>query len=358
MGLFSRLGRQLLKVIEWKDPSNSIMVYRYPMDDRTEIMNGSQLIVQESQQAILVKDGMIGDVFGPGRHKLETANLPLLTTIASWKYGFDSPFKADIYYINTKQFINLKWGTTNPVMMRDADFGAIRIRAFGKYGLKINEPVAFMREIFGSNQEYDTASLTEYFKTVIVSKFSDAVGEAKIAALDIASHYNELADVLKEVTKPDFENIGIELTNMYVENVSLPESVEQAIDKRSSVGIFDGKMNDFMKYQTAEAIRDAANNEGNGLAGAGVGLGAGVGMANAFRDAFSNNQPQPQQQPQQAQPQQQATDRCSSCNAIIAKNAKFCPECGQKQNDAVFCTECGTKLNPGAKFCPECGTKA
>ena len=215
------IRRQLLKVIQWKDASSDVLVYRYPMTDRDEIMNGCQLVVNESQIAILSKEGQFADVFGPGTHKLETKNLPILTKIAAWKYGFDSPFKADVYYVNTKQFLNQTWGTSNPVMMRDADFGMVRVRAFGKYSFQVDDAPTLIRSVVGTNGIYSISNLREHLKTMFVSSFSDAIATSKVSALDIASRYDELAVALKESLSNSFKEMGLKLVQVYVENVSV-----------------------------------------------------------------------------------------------------------------------------------------
>lgn len=349
MGLFDAIRKQLLKVIEWKDDSTDTLVYRYPIQDsRDEIMNGCQLIVTESQVAILVKDGQIGDIFGPGRHKLETKNLPILTKIAGWKYGFDSPFKADVYYINTKQFINQPWGTTNPVMMSDKEFGPVRIRAFGKYAYRVTDAGKFMKEIFGTKKDYSTKALEDYFKSMVVSGFSSTLSKAGIPVLEIAGKYYELAELIKQTVQEDFNEIGLTLVELFIENVSLPKEVEETIDKRTSVGIMSDKMGSYVTYEAAGAMRDAAKNEGNGLAGAGMGLGAGVSMGNLMSNALNNAKDTPKEESQK---------QCPKCSNLISAKAKFCPECGEKLPQIKFCSECGNKVLEDAKFCPECGKK-
>ena len=346
MGFFSR---QLLKVIEWKDNSTNIIAHRYEMTDRDEIMNGCQLVVNESQVAVLTKEGQIADVFGPGTHKLETKNLPILTKIAGWKYGFESPFKADVYYINTKQFINLAWGTSNPVMMRDSDFGMIRVRAFGKYSFQVIDAPTIIRTLVGSNKDYTTNDLREHLKTLFVSAFSDALATSKIAALDIAVHYEELAEELKAKLSDQFKKIGLIPTLVVIENVSLPDEVEKMIDKRTSMGVMDDKMNQYVAFETVGAMRDAASNpNGSGLAGAGVGLGAGIGMMNMMNQNLNN------QSPSQVNVNE---SHCSNCNHMIPSGSNFCPNCGQKVNTNKFCPECGKKLEENAKFCSGCGKK-
>ena len=346
MGLFSAIKRQLLKVIEWSDNSTNTIVYKYPMTDRDEIMNGCQLVVRESQVAMLVSSGQIADVYGPGTHKLTTNNMPILTKLAGWKYGFDSPFKADVFYVNTKQFYDLKWGTPSPIMLRDADFGPIRIRARGTYSFKVNDAATFMREIFGTNQQYTTEALREYFKSMVVSGFADAIGELRIPALDLAAKYRELGDILKGTLNPDFEKIGITLCNMVVEAITLPEEVEKVLDQRTSVGIMSDKMGSFTQYQAAQAMRDAAQNEGSGVAGLGVGLGAGVGLGQVFAESIKDAKDAPA-------PVTHGT--CSKCGKGLVEGAKFCAYCGNPVSQEKFCTECGKKVPADAKFCANCG---
>lgn len=359
MGLFSGIRRQLLKVIQWEDDSTNTIVYRYPMEDRDEIMNGCQLVVRESQVAMLVSSGQIADVYGPGTHKLTTNNMPIITKLASWKYGFDSPFKADVYYVNTKQFINMKWGTASRVSMRDADFGVIRVGARGSYSFKVEDAPTFMREIFGTNREYATQSLVEYFKSLIVTAFTTAVGTAKIPALDLPGSLSQLGDEVKTQSDTIFDAMGVQIVNLNVESVSLPEEVEKAMDQRSSVGVLGDKMGEFTQYQAAQAMRDAANNPSGGMAGAGVGLGAGVAMGQAMGQAFANaNQPKPATPVVPVAPVAGGAV-CSNCKQALAPDAKFCANCGQKveENTGKFCTNCGTKNNGDAKFCANCGTK-
>lgn len=350
MGLFDAIRKQLLKVIEWKDDSTDTLVYRYPIQEsRDEIMNGCQLIVTESQVAILVKDGQIGDIFGPGRHKLETKNLPILTKIAGWKYGFDSPFKADVYYVNTKQFINQPWGTTNPVMMSDREFGPMRIRAFGKYAYRVTDAGKFMKEIFGTKRDYSTSSLVDYFKSMVVSGFSSSLSKSNIPVLEIAGKYYELAELIKQTVQEDFNEIGLTLVELIIENVSLPKEVEETIDKRTSVGIMSDKMGSYVTYEAAGAMRDAANNEGNNMAGAGMGFGAGAAMGQMMAEALKNAKDEPlQKEPSKA---------CPSCGQNVPTTSKFCPECGERLPQNKFCPECGYKVEVTSKFCPECGKK-
>ena len=354
---FNFIKSQLLKVIEWTDDSKDTLVHKFDMQGR-EIMMGSALTVRESQVAIFVHKGQIADVFAPGYYKLTTENLPLLTKILSWKYGFNSPFKAEVYYVNTKQMTDQKWGTVNPIMMRDPEFGMVRIRGFGKYSFKVNDAAVFLKELFGTNSSFQTKDINEYLKSILVQGISDTIAELKISALDLAANYREVSGSVTKEMDPDFVKIGLKLVNVIIENISLPEEVEKMLDTRTSMGVMGDKMGAFMQYQAAHAMRDAAQNEGGGLANAGVGLGAGLGIGGVFADAFkggmaSNNQ----QAAAAAQPEEEKIP-CPSCGKSIKKSAKFCPECGGKTVQTQKCAKCGTEFRATAKFCPECGEKA
>lgn len=348
---FNFIKSQLLKVIEYKDDSQNQLVYRFPMEGR-EIMNGSALTVRESQVAIFVHKGQIADIFEPGYYKLKTENLPVLTKLLSWKYGFNSPFKAECYFVNTKQFTDQKWGTINPIMMRDADFGMVRIRGFGKYSFRVDDPEVFLKELFGTNSTFKTEDINEYLRSMVIQGITDAIAESKIAALDLAAQYRELSQFVTQEMNKDFNKIGLMLTNVVIENISLPEEVEKNMDTRTSMGVMGDKMGQFMQFQAAHAMRDAAQNEGGGLAGAGVGLGAGLGIGNVFTQAM-----QGMTQPQATAAAPANTVPCPKCGAQVKQGAKFCPECGGKMVQTQKCPKCGTECKATAKFCPECGEK-
>lgn len=357
MGLFDFVKNQLLDVIEWTDSSSNLMVYRFPIQNK-EIQMGAQLTVRESQVAIFVNEGQIADVFTPGRYELTTANLPVLTKLKSWKYGFDSPFKSEVYFVNTKQFTDEKWGTANPIMMRDVDFGMLRLRAFGIYSFKVHDAAKFLKEVFGTNGTYDKDSITGQLKRSIVSGLTDLIAESKIPALDLAMMYDEFSEQALHKLQERFDLFGLKLISFYIENISLPEEVEAVLDKRTSMGVL-GDMNKYAQYQTAEAIRDAAQNEGSNFTNAGVGLGAGAAIGNMMGNAFSQNQSSPQNnQPQPApQPQSLSTKRCENCQKDIPEGSKFCSHCGHKSLEENLCIKCQSPLPQGAKFCSECGTK-
>lgn len=289
MGFFDNVrkqfGSQFIEIIEWLDETNDTLVYRFPVYNQ-EIKMGAQLIVRENQVALFINEGQPADLFQPGRYELSTENIPILTTLRGWKYGFQSPFKAEVYFFNTRLFTDLKWGTANPVMMRDSEFGMIRIRAFGTYTMRIGDPRAFFKAIVGTQGLTSTGDILGQLKSTIVSKLSDAIAEAKIAALDLASHYDELCAVAIRVLQPEFSAYGIELSRFYIENISLPEEVEAAIDQRTKLGVLGGHLNQYAQLQTAESIKIAAANPG-GIAGAGAGIGAGMAIGNAMGQAFN-----------------------------------------------------------------------
>ena len=326
MGLFSKITGQFIDVIEWKDDSNDTMVHRYDHNGK-EIMMGAQLTVRESQVAIMVNEGKLADVFQPGRYELSTQNMPIMTALKSWKYGFNSPFKAEVYFINTKQFLDQKWGTSNPVMMRDAEFGMIRLRAFGIYSFRVADPVVFLKEVFGTSGLMTVEGVTGQIKRTLVSGLSDAIAQSKIPALDLAANYDELSQYALQVVSPRIANLGLKLETLVIENISLPDEVEKAMDRRTSMGVV-GDLKQYTQFQAAEAMREAANNPG-GMAGLGATMGVGAMMAQTMQGAFNAGQ-QPAAPAQQAAPAGE-TKFCSECGNRIPRNAKFCPECGAKQ---------------------------
>src|SRR5256885_7912437 len=275
MGLLDFLKSQALEVIEWVDDSRDTLSFRFPDDDKA-IKRGAQLIVRESQIAQFVYVGEFGDTFGPGRYTLVTENIPILTSLKSWKYGFESPFKADVYYVVTRLFTGNKWGTSNPVMMRDNDFGVVRMRAYGTYDFRISDVQKFLKEVAGTDDHFRLDEFNDTMRSRIVSVFSDALATAKVPALDVASRYGELGEALLPVINPVIgEKYGLAMTSFIVENVSVPPEVESAIDKRSSMAAV-GNLNDYVKYQMGQGMEHG----GSGGAG-GVAAEMAVGMAMA-----------------------------------------------------------------------------
>lgn len=349
MGLFGFIKGQLIEVIEATDFSKDLMVFQYPVENH-EIKMGAQLTVREGQCAIFVNEGVIADIYGPGRYTLTTENMPVMTKLKSWKYGFDSPFKAEVFFVSTRLFTDQKWGTQKPVLMRDKEFGMIRMSAFGVFAFRVVQPEVFMREIFGTLSSYSTADITGYLRRILVSGLSDTIGESGIAAIDIVNSYDELAAAAAKKLQPSFAPLGLSLQTLIIENISLPEEVEKAIDKRTTMGVL-GDMGDYTRYQAAEAIRDFAQNEGSGgIAGVGIGLGAGAQVGQVFAGAMNANTAAP------APAAAPAASTCAACGASVPAGAKFCPSCGKNPRPAGrVCPGCGADVPAGGRFCPSCG---
>jgi len=299
MGLFDKIRGEFIDIIEWTDDTGNTLVYRFERHGN-EIKNGAQLTVREGQAAVFVDEGQLADVFGPGMYSLETSNLPILSTLKGWKYGFESPFKAEVYFVNTRQYTDQKWGTKNPITMRDPEFGPVRIRAFGTYAIRVSDPGKFIKEIVGTEGRFTTAEVSEQIRNILVARFSDALAESGIPVLDMAAHYDELGTKLDDRVQHDMEAYGIELRTLLVENISLPPAVEEALDKRTSMGVL-GDMSKYTQYQAATAIGDAAKNpEGGGLAAGGLGAGLGLAMAGQMGQVLA--QPGQAAQPGRAAP--------------------------------------------------------
>lgn len=365
MGFFKN---QLLNVIEWvSDNQDDLMVYRFPVNGK-EIKNGASLTVRESQVAIFVNEGQIADVFLPGRYSLTTANVPVLSKLQAWKYGFNSPFKAEVYFVNTKQFQGKKWGTSNPFALKDAEFGVVRIRAFGTYSLQVSDAALFLKEVFGTANKYSVNGLLDYVKSIVVSSFTDFLAEQKVPVLSIPSKYNEIGEGTTFTACEKLASMGIKVSNVIVENISLPDEVEKAIDQKSSINVL-GNMNTYTQYKAANAMEEAAKNP-NGMAGAGMGIGAGIGfgsMMNQASKSENNNVICPHCHASVAmgkfclecgKPLVEEKVACIKCGEMISKDAKFCPNCGSAQViKQINCPHCHHLVNENAKFCPECGEK-
>ncbi len=349
MGIFRG---QMWKVLDWEDNSNDTMVYKFPMGNK-EIMSGSQLTVRESQVGVFVHLGQLADVFGPGKHKLTTANLPILSGLGSVFYQGESRFKAELYFVNTKQFIDQQWGTMQPITIRDKDFGVVRIKAFGNYSFKVVDSVVFMREVFGTKHQYKVADIANYLKGVLVSVMTDTIAESQIAVLDMAANMMEFGDMVRGNARLKLASLGLELTDYNIININMPESIEKALDERTSLGILDDKMGTYTQKKAADALGDMANNPG--MAGTFMGMGVAGQMGGAMGGVFgnvSNAQDKP------ASNAQQSTGKfCPECGASVSPTAKFCPECGKQQQSASACKHCGAAIKANAKFCAECGGK-
>ena len=283
MSLWDRLTGEFVDVVEWKDDSSDTLVWRFERW-QDAIKQGAKLTVRESQVAVFVSEGQIADVFPPGLYQLETRNLPILTTIQHWDHGFSSPFKAEVYFVSTRRFTDLKWGTRNPIMLRDPEFGPVRLRAFGTYTIRVADAPLFMREVVGTDGHFTTDEISDQLRNMILAKMAQALATSGVPVLDLAASYDKLGNfVTDRITSVVRESYGLELLQLLVENVSLPPAVEQALDKRSSMGVI-GDLDRYTRFQAAEALGKGGT---DGTVGAGVGLGAGLAMAQQVAGAFS-----------------------------------------------------------------------
>ena len=331
-----------LEVIEWFDESGKELVHRIPEEGSGEIKWGAQMTVRESQAAVFFYNGRAVDAFGPGRHTLKTANIPILTKVLSLPWGMTSPLRAEVYFVNMKIFPNLTWGTRDPVAFRDKELGLIRLRAFGIFNLRIIQPVLFINSLVGTQGATTTEAVAEYLNRVIVSRFNDFMGERIDTIFDLPARYDELSGELKNRLQADFTQFGLGLADLYINSITPPPEVQKAIDDKSRLGVFDD-MNKLLKMKAAMALETAAQAQGE--AGAGLGMGMGFMMPAMFAEAFRSG-------PAPAAPE---TAQCPGCHEPVRKEAKFCPQCGQQLLIFRKCAGCGENLPPSAKFCGECG---
>jgi membrane protease subunit (stomatin/prohibitin family) len=294
MSIFDFLSGQFIDVIHWTDDTRDTMVWRFERHGH-EIKYGAKLTVREGQTAVFIHEGQMADVFTPGLYMLETNNMPIMTTLQHWSHGFQSPFKSEIYFVNTNRFTDLKWGTKNPIMLRDPEFGPTRIRAYGTYTVKVKDAGRFMTEIVGTDGEFTTDEVTSQIRNIIVQEFSRVIGSSGIPVLDMAGNTHDLGRMMAEAISGTIDQYGLELPELYIENISLPPAVEAALDKRTSMGVV-GDLNKYTQFSAAEAMTAAASNPGGGEAAAGMGLGMGMAMANQMANAMNQGG---QQQPAQ-----------------------------------------------------------
>jgi len=295
VGIMDFIKGELVDVIEWKADGNDALVYRFP-DRDADIKMGAQLTVREGQAAILVKDGQIADVFTPGRYELETRNMPLLTTLMSWKHGFESPFKVDVYFVRTTRVTDQKWGTPNSITKRDAEFGMVRLRAFGSYTYRVADPGKFLMEIVGTDGNFGPEEINGQLRACILTAFSDALGESNIPMIDLVANYKELGSTIGDEMTGELAAYGLELTKFLISNISLPPELEKVLDKRIGMGMIGNDMGKFTQYQAANAMEAAAANPGGG-ASEGIGMGAGLAMGQAMAAAMGGGMNPPQAAP-------------------------------------------------------------
>lgn len=298
MGLFEKIRGEFVDIIEWLDQTNDTIVYRFERHNN-EIKMGSKLTVRPGQMAVFVNEGQVADVFQPGMYELTTNNLPILSTLKGWSYGFNSPFKAEVYFFNSKIFTNLKWGTSNPVMLRDPELGAVRLRAFGNYSIRVADPALLLKEIVSTDGLFQVDEISEHLRNIIVNAIASWLGKAQISIFDLAGQYRELSVRICNEIKPDIAQVGIELTQLLIENISLPPAVEEALDKRASMGLL-GNMKQYSEYQAANAIEQSAKNPSGGSPGLdfGVGIAMAQQMANMIQPQTAPAAPPPPVQTQ------------------------------------------------------------
>jgi membrane protease subunit (stomatin/prohibitin family) len=329
MSLRDFIAKQWIDVIEWVEPEEGILAYRYPMQDR-EIQNGGKLTVRDSQAALFVNEGKVADAFGPGLYTLTTQTLPILTYLKNWDKAFKSPFKSDVYFFSARIQTDQHWGTQNPITIRDKEFGAVRLRGFGIYSYHVNDAKTFYSKISGTRDIYRVPDLEGQLRNTIIAKMTDAFAASQVPFLDMAANQGALAEKISETLKPSFTDYGLTLDSFVVENLSLPEELQKVLDQRISMNVL-GDMGKFTQYQVAQAIPIAAGNEGGGAVGVGAGLGAGVALGQAMMEAVKQSTSAP------------------------TAGAAPAPAAGVPATETKFCTECGKPIPRSAKFCPECG---
>jgi membrane protease subunit (stomatin/prohibitin family) len=334
MSLRDFIAKQWIDVIDWTEPEDGILAYRYPMQDR-EIQNGGKLTVRDSQLAVFVNEGKVADAFEPGLYTLNTNTLPILTYLKNWDKKFQSPFKSDVYFFSSRIQTDQHWGTPNPITIRDKEFGAIRLRGFGIYSYHITDAKAFYSKISGTRDIYHVADLEGQLRNTIIAKMTDAFAGSQVPFLDMAANQGALAEKINEQLKPAFRDYGLSLDSFVVENLSLPDELQKVLDQRISMNVL-GDMGKFTQYQVAQAIPIAAGNEGGGAVGIGAGLGAGVAMGQAMMDAVKQSTSGTPggggAAPAAAGAAASATTKfCGECGKPIPRTSKFCPECGKPQ---------------------------
>jgi membrane protease subunit (stomatin/prohibitin family) len=354
----------LLDIVEFVDPTGKTLVARVPPDGNGELRLGSQCIVREGQLAFFARDGRFLDMLIPGRHTLTSNNIPLLIDFIKLPFGSKSPFRADVYFVSLHQHTDLKWGTPQPIPMRDAQFGMVRLRAFGTFIIQVSEPRRLLTAVVGTRGRLTVQDVEEQLRSSIIARVADVIAERmrerKLSVLDLATEYDELSEMAHEVLKDDFAALGLQLTRFYINTISVPEELERRLDQVGGVAAFGG-LGDYTRFKAAEALHDAARAGGDSAVGAGIGLGAGMNLGALMGQALQQQTPPPQLPPQPAmQPaapqaaQSAAMKACPRCGVSVPENAKFCSECGASLRPAA-CPQCGHAVTPGAKFCIECG---
>ena len=345
----------LLEVIEWFDPEGREILHRFPEGGSTDIKMGAQLIVRESQAAVFFRDGKGLDVFGAGRHTLSTLNLPILTKILSLPWGFTSPFRAEVCFVNCKVFPDLKWGTQEPVAFKDKELGVVRLRAFGIFSMRVTQPLLFVNTLVGTQGAYSSERAEAFLREVIVSRLNDFLGEHVETIFQLPRQYEEIGVAVKARLQDDFRRYGLELIDLFVNAITPPPDVQKMIDERSGMGAV-GNLDDFMKFKAAKALGDAASGVGTAggqTASGGLGLGLGAGLGFMLPGMIYRNL-----RPEDADPErirERGAVNCPDCHADVPLTARFCPACGNQMVVVSKCPQCGKNVTAQARFCPACG---
>lgn len=359
MGFFSK---QFLDILEWEDRGQEILVYKFPMEDN-EIQNGAKLVIRPGQSAVFVNEGKIADVFlEPGTYTLNTQTLPILTNLKNWSYGFKSPFKSDVYFVSTRQFLDQKWGTPKPVLIPDPKFEQVEIKAFGTFAFRVMDPALLLMDVTSTNKVYTVEDIRGQLRSYIVSHFAPIVAAQNVTVAQLIQNYQIIDEAVLKAVNSKFQKLGLEIVSFTTQNISLQQELQEALRKRSSVNIL-GDLDSYSKVQMVDAMKESVKNPGvNAMNQAGIGMGVGLGMANMMVQGLQRPAAGQGQQPPQAQapPQPQGGVVCSQCGQALPGDAVFCSKCGTKIEAvpaAKFCTKCGAQNGHDALFCSKCGTK-